>query len=144
MGPEEKQRQRSCRRNRERERVRETEEGTVKSLTFCGTFYVNYRPRFVDDEQGEGSSSRRTRGGLGLSRSTTTSFARRGGKWLILLARWPFSVCQERGARWHRRRWARRAREDDNTGQHNTNIHIFSCVPLACRTCDCLAASVCN
>lgn len=85
----------------ERERVRETEEGTVKSLTFCGTFYVNYRPRFVDDEEGEGSSSRRTRGGLGLSRSTTTSFARRGGKWLILLARWPFSVCQERDARWH-------------------------------------------
>lgn len=43
---------------RERERGKEEEGGTEKSLTFCGTFYVNYRPRFVDDEQGEAGRER--------------------------------------------------------------------------------------
>lgn len=28
-------------------------ERAVESLTFCGTFYVNYRPRFVGQDGGE-------------------------------------------------------------------------------------------
>lgn len=84
------------------------------------------------------STTTQTRTGTETGRrpvtQTTISFARRGGKWLILLVRWPFM---------ERRTHDGGRRHGKKTSQgYRTHTHIFSCVPLAGRTCDCLLLCV--